>query len=204
MTTNVCILDYGSGNVRSVYNMMSQIVSQVTISNAAQDVRSATHLILPGVGAFGASMEKIQKKLPLKELKEEIFTKKKPFLGICVGMQVLAETGHEFGEHKVLGWIEGTVRKLNSGNLPLPHMGWNEVTIQKQSPILKRFPHNPDFYFVHSYVFEVKHDKDIVGTTLYHENFCSVLFRGNIFGVQFHPEKSQKVGKILLENFIHI
>lgn len=204
MNTYLCILDYGSGNVRSVYNLVSQLVPNTIISNEKRDIQRATHIILPGVGAFGASMEKIRAKIPLSTLEHEVFEKKKPFLGICVGMQVLADYGNEFGKHKGLGWIPGEVRKLEIEKLPLPHVGWNEVSVVQENPLTARFTRKPDFYFVHSYIFEPKKQNVILAETTYGETFCSIIGINNIYGVQFHPEKSQTAGKILLENFVHL
>lgn len=198
----VCILDYGSGNVKSVHNMVLSVTQNVKVSNEPQDIKEATHLILPGVGAFKTSMDKIHKSIPLDMLKEEVFSKRKPFLGICVGMQVLADKGFEFEEAPGLGWIAGEVVKLDSGDLPLPHVGWNNVSIIRECPLTKRFSENQDFYFVHSFVFRTKNLQDVAGETNYGENFVSIINKDNIYGVQFHPEKSQKAGKILLENFL--
>ncbi|GIK83860.1 MAG: imidazole glycerol phosphate synthase subunit HisH 1 [Patescibacteria group bacterium] len=200
----ICILDYGSGNVRSVFNIVSLIEKQVVISNEPKDIIDATHLILPGVGAFGSSMKKIQKNIPLELLKTAVFNQKKPFLGICVGMQVLADTGHEFGIHKGLGWIPGVVKVLSVDSLPLPHVGWNNIEVVKESVLTKHLPQNSDFYFVHSFCFEPKNEEVVVAHTNYGTDFCSILQKDNIYGVQFHPEKSQQTGKILLENFLRI
>jgi len=200
--TKVCILDYGCGNVRSVYNIFNTIAKDIVISNDEQIIKSATHIVLPGVGAFGASMEKIKSKIPLEVLEVEVLKNKKPFLGICVGMQVLLEKGYEFGEHGGLGWIKGEVVKLNSGGLVLPHIGWNGINIIKPSGLLEQFENNQDFYFVHSYIVKEKNSEDVIAKTHYGEDFCSIINRDNIFGVQFHPEKSQKSGKLLLRNFL--
>ena len=146
----VCILDYKSGNVQSVFNMMLTLTPKVVISNRIKDIISATHIVLPGVGAFGSSMKKIKNKIPLSVLEKEVFKKNKPFLGICVGMQVLAERGYEFGEHKGLGWIPGSVEKMDVSNLPLPHIGWNNISIVQKTPLIEQLDNNQDFYFVHS------------------------------------------------------
>lgn len=204
MNNNICILDYGSGNVRSVYNMVSLLFPQVTISNEPAAIQAATHLILPGVGAFKASMEKINKKIPVKVLENEVFKIKKPFLGICVGMQVLADTGHEFEDYPGLGWIKGDVRKIDTGNLPLPHVGWNNTTIVRENRLVNNVTNNFDFYFVHSYAFFPRDPKTIIATTKYGQEFCTIVSKDNIFGVQFHPEKSQQAGKVVLENFLSI
>lgn len=199
----VCILDYGSGNVRSVFNIFKKLLDDVLISNKQEDIKKSTHLILPGVGAFGASMEKIQKLIPLKIVEDCVFVDRKPFLGICVGMQVLADIGYEFGEHKGLGWISGNVRKLEAGQLPLPHIGWNDIKVLKSSPIAEGLKQN-DFYFIHSFVFEAKDKENIIGVANYGEEFVAIVSKDNIYGVQFHPEKSQKSGMRLLNNFLSI
>jgi glutamine amidotransferase len=199
---NVCILDYGSGNVKSVYNLLASITPSVRISNDAQDIRDASHLILPGVGAFGASMQKIRARIPLDIVHEDVFARGKPFLGICVGMQVLADKGYEFGEHDGLGWIAGSVDRLRSEPHPLPHIGWNSIEIRQPSALLARFETNQDFYFVHSFAFRPADDGAVVAATSYGETFCSIIRRDNIAGVQFHPEKSQRAGRILIESFL--
>ncbi len=200
----VCVLDYGSGNVRSVFNLLSLLAPNVKVSNDKSVLKDATHIILPGVGSFGAAMEKIHKNIPMDELKEQVLHHKKPFLGICVGMQVLADKGYEFGEHAGLGWIPGVVEKLEAPNLPVPHIGWNDVKVQKPSPLLERFGLSLDLYFVHSFAFKPRSDAHVLATTEYGQEFCSVIGNENIFGVQFHPEKSQKAGKLILNNFLSL
>ena len=196
----VCILDYGSGNVGSVYNLLNRLNYKIKISNESSDIKNSSHLILPGVGAFGDSIEKIKSKIPVDLLKDEVCSKKKPFLGICVGMQVLADKGYEFGENDGLGWIKGTVKKLNAKILP--HIGWNNIEIKKKSPIFLNLDNLKDYYFVNSYAF-VAHDKSLViSETNYNVNFCSAIQKDNIFGVQFHPEKSHKVGELIIHNFL--
>lgn len=200
----VCILDYGSGNVRSVYNVVSYLKYDVSVSNHADDIRAATHIILPGVGAFGAAMERIKASIPLDVLETEVKKNRKPFLGICVGMQVLAEKGFEHGEHPGLGWIKGNVIKLQPKGMPLPHIGWNDVVLKSASPLYRNFAGIRDFYFVHSYALEPA-DKGLSATeTEYGGPFCSSVQDGNIHGVQFHPEKSQKAGQLLLKNFFEL
>ncbi len=200
----ICILNYGSGNVQSVLNIFSTITDNVVVSNKISDISSATHIVLPGVGAFGASMKKIKSNIPFNILEKEVLINKKPFLGICVGLQILADKGFEFGEHDGFGWIHGTVEKIDSKDLPLPHVGWNSIRLIKNSPLLKGFKDNQDFYFVHSYAFRAKNVESIIAKTEYGEDFISIISKDNIFGVQFHPEKSQKAGKVLLENFVNI
>jgi glutamine amidotransferase len=199
----VCILDYGSGNVRSVYNQVLTRTETAVISNSAEAIRDATHLILPGVGAFGEAMKCIRRLLPLDVVADEVLKKGKPFLGICVGMQVLATTGSELGEHRGLGWIPGTVVQIASRGLRIPHVGWNDLVRSAPHPLFADIPRDVDFYFVHSYVMCPDDNDDVLASTVYGEEFCSVVGHKNIFGVQFHPEKSQAPGGKLIENFLN-
>jgi imidazole glycerol-phosphate synthase subunit HisH len=200
---NVCILNYGSGNVRSVYNMFHTLHEAVKVSNDPGDIRRASHLVLPGVGAFGAAMEKIRATIDLPVLQEAVFEHRVPFLGICVGMQVLAEEGQEHGTHKGLGWISGTVRRLDAGTLCLPHVGWNDFTsVREGDLLLDGIDPATDFYYVHSYYFDVAAPQMVIATCNYGMEFPSVVNRDNIYGVQFHPEKSQHAGIKLLKNFL--
>ncbi len=198
----VCILDYGSGNVQSVYNLFTAITNNVIISNEEKDITDATHLVFPGVGAFGTTMEKVRKTLPLAALEKAVKVHKKPFLGICVGMQVLATRGFEFGEHEGLDWIPGEVHQLKAGTLPLPHVGWNDISLQKSDPLLAGLEKHNDFYFVHKYAFIPQEQNTIVATASYGCDFCSIIRNDNIMGVQFHPEKSQQAGKKIAINFL--
>ncbi len=200
--SSVCILDYGSGNVKSVFNLFSPLAQRTVISNDPADIERATHIVLPGVGAFGAAMRKIGVSLPLAVLEQIVLREKRPFLGICVGMQVLATRGQEFGEFAGLGWIEGSVEKVLCQDLPLPHVGWNNASRKRESPLFAGLGDDPDFYFVHSYALRPNDPQVIVATTSYGEEFCSAVQRENIFGVQFHPEKSQRAGLHLAKSFL--
>ena len=202
MTSKICILDYGSGNVASVYNMVSRL-SSATISNNVSDLENANHIILPGVGSFGASIAKIREKIPLDTL-FSVLERGKPFLGICVGMQVLAEFGSEFGKYEGLSLIPGTVDELNSVSEKIPHIGWNNIQIQQNHPLINGITEKDDFYFVHSFALNPSDPKMNIATTNYGVNFTSVIARENIMGVQFHPEKSQTSGLKVLTNFLGI
>ena len=202
MITKVCILDYGSGNVTSVSNMVSRF-SEAKISNAPKDIQEATHLILPGVGSFGGAMEKILDSIPIDILRKSI-DNGKPFLGICVGMQVLAVTGMEFGTHQGLGLLPGIVRELDPESNRLPHIGWNNLLVSKPHKLLAGITNEDDFYFVHSYVFGDLSDEYVLATTEYGSIFPSVVAKDNVMGTQFHPEKSQSSGIVLVKNFLNI
>ena len=196
----VCILDYGSGNVRSVQNLLQHLKVKSTISNKNSVIQKSTHIILPGVGAFGESIKKLKKKIDLKFLEKQVLINKKPFLGICVGMQLLADIGEEFGIHSGLGWIKGKVVKIKSKILP--HIGWNEINIKKKNIIFNEL-NEKDFYFVNSFHFNVKDKNLILANTQYGNRFCSVVNKENIYVVQFHPEKSQNNGKQIIKNFLN-
>jgi imidazole glycerol-phosphate synthase subunit HisH len=202
MDKRVCIVDYGSGNIRSVFNIFRNIHTNIKVSNCVEDINRATHIVLPGVGAFKTAMDKLEALPAFKALAHNVLNEKKKFLGICVGMQILADKGYEHGEHDGLGWIPGVVKKLNTQGLYLPHVGWNNFLTMKDTPLLSGITADMDFYYVHSYYFEPSDTKHSMATCDYGMEFTSVVNKDNIYGVQFHPEKSQKVGKRLLENFL--
>lgn len=204
MKPAVCILDYGAGNIGSVTALLKTICDDVTVSREKHDICRATHFILPGVGAFTACMNKIKDLLPLEAIHHQVYHFKKPFLGICVGMQVLADKGYEFGEHEGLGWIGGIVERLDSNGLPLPHMGWNDASVTRDNPLLPSTSVHRDFYFANSFAYREHTCTDIVAKTRYGIDFPSIIQKNNIFGVQFHPEKSQLAGRQLIQNFLSI
>ncbi len=197
---DICILDYGSGNVKSVYNAFSK-VANCKVSNARKDISNSSHLVLPGVGAYKISMERIRATIPLDLLLEQI-ENGKPFLGICVGMQVMSKSGIEFESAEGLGVIPGSVSKLNSLHLPLPHVGWNNLVEIGNHPITQGISNDDDFYFVHSYGYTAIPDEFIIAKTNYGKDFPSIISSRNAIGVQFHPEKSQKSGYRIIENFV--
>jgi imidazole glycerol-phosphate synthase subunit HisH len=200
----ICILDYGSGNVSSVYNVLRYLDYDVTISNRSEDIKNSSHIILPGVGAFGAAMDKIMREIPFDVLEDEVLGCGKPFLGICVGMQVLADRGVEFGDHKGFGWLSGVVDRIDPKDHPLPHIGWNEVILRREAPLFTKVGDHRDFYFVHSYALFADSEDDVLGETEYGGTFISAVCKDNIHGVQFHPEKSQRAGQLLLTNFCNM
>jgi len=201
----IVIIDYGSGNLRSVDKAFERVCGQgnVMVSSNPDDLAKATHIVLPGVGAFGDCAAGLRAIKGMEaELNKQVIENKKPFLGICVGMQLLADTGLEYGEHKGLGWIKGVVKKIEPEDktLPIPHMGWNSLDIIKDSKLMKGV--EGDVYFVHSYAMECAEKNNVVATTTYGSAATAVVEKGNIYGVQFHPEKSQKTGLQILENFV--
>ena len=202
-TKRVCILDYGSGNVASVKNAFDRLEVQNKVSNEIFDLSEATHLVLPGVGAFATSMEKILGTLPIDFMINQI-EKGKPFLGICVGMQVLAQEGFEYGVHKGLGLILNSKVIELPQNVAKPHVGWNSITIQKHHDILNGISNDSDFYFVHSYFVTKIDDSNLIASCDYGVKFPAVFAKDNLIGVQFHPEKSQNNGDKLLRNFVEL
>jgi glutamine amidotransferase len=207
--TRIVIIDYGSGNLKSVYNAifsLNQLNCEVVISQNSEDLVLATHIILPGVGAFGDCMDGISR-IPnlINKIKEHIISK--PFLGICVGMQLLADFGYENGKRSGLGFIRGEIKKLNSDNnlLKIPHIGWNDLQIVGEHKILNGIKNEDHAYFVHSYYFDNIDSKNILATCKYGSNIIpAIINKGNIFATQFHPEKSSGAGLRFLENFIKL
>ncbi len=204
----ITIIDYGSGNVLSAQKSFIKIAkdnnieAKVLISKKLNDVKNSTHIVLPGQGAFSTCMNGLKKTDGLvDEICEFALIKKKPFLGICVGMQMLAKMSEERGPHEGLGWIDGKIKKLSVDNLKLPHMGWNMVlpTNSKYNNLIST---KDDYYFVHSYYFDCADRDNILAETKYGINFASIIGKENIYGVQFHPEKSSSQGLNLLKEFI--
>ncbi len=203
MTKTVAIIDYGMGNVGSVVNALAFLRVPVLVTRDAQEIRRASHIILPGVGAFGEGIHNLQK-FGLIPILQEAVGMGKPFLGICLGMQLLASSGEEGGVHEGLGFIPGRVRRfqVDEAKVRIPHIGWNDVSPKGNAFLFKNV--SPlIFYFVHSFHL-VPQDKDVVSATCnYGEEFVVAVEKGSVFGVQFHPEKSQKSGLAVLTNFLN-
>jgi glutamine amidotransferase len=205
----IIILDYGAGNLQSAAKAVEQVASasdHVQVTSDPEAVASASHIILPGVGAFADCMAGLQA-LPgmVDALKEAVLVKQKPFLGICVGMQLLASKGYEHGVHEGLSWLDAEVHPLVSTDpeIKIPHMGWNTLHLRTRNhPLLKDIPDESHAYFVHSYAMRCKDKSNILATTDHGQEIVAVVGKGNIFGTQFHPEKSQEMGLKLLSNFI--
>lgn len=204
----IIIIDYGSGNVASVYNALRNIDSNclIEITNNESELKSSTHIILPGVGAFNDCMQGLRQQPNfLSELRKQVIKEKKPFLGICVGMQVLASIGFENGEHQGLNFINGRVEKLAEENLKIPHMGWNELMIKNNKhPLLKNIVQGDHFYFANSYHFICQNENNVLAQVQYGSNkINAIIAKENIVGAQFHPEKSAEKGLEFLKNFIN-
>ena len=198
----VVIIDYGMGNLFSVKNALESLGAEVLISKNPEDLKNADQIILPGVGAFPDGMKNLKALGIIPALEEEVLENKKPFLGICLGMQLLASAGEEYGLTPGLSWIKGRVRKFDvMDGLKIPHIGWNDVSSFPGAKLFNGID-SSIFYFVHSY-FMVPENSGVVSASCeYGEKFAASVEAGNIFGVQFHPEKSQKSGLKLLKNFL--
>ena len=195
------IIDYGMGNLRSVSNALDYIGIDAEIITEAASVAQYDRVILPGVGAFALAMKNLREKGFEPAILSHVLSGK-PFLGICLGMQLLASRGVESGETQGLNLIGGDVIAMDlPREFPIPHVGWNSVELQRPHPIFEGIKKNIDYYFVHSYHFANATDQDVLGITDYGSPFVSVVARDNVVGVQFHPEKSQQGGLALLENF---
>ena len=212
MAERAAIIDYGSGNLRSVEKALQRAAAErglavtVAVTDEPSAVAGADRIVLPGVGAFAACAEALAA-VPgmISALEHVVLVEKRPFLGICVGMQLMAEKGLEFGETPGLGWIPGHVRRLapDDASLRVPHTGWNTVRARSPHPALAALDHHPqDFYFVHSYHFVAENDAHILGVADYGERIAAIVGRDNMIGVQFHPEKSQSAGLALLGDFL--
>ncbi|WP_440619164.1 imidazole glycerol phosphate synthase subunit HisH [Candidatus Pelagibacter sp. HIMB1493] len=207
---NVTIVDYNSGNISSVINSFNEVAKDkvnIEVTSDLNKIKSSDKVVLPGQGSFKSCVDALNNIDGLADaLNEFVTNNKKPLLGICVGLQMFADIGYEEIETKGLGWISGKVSKIDNqyGKFKLPHIGWNEIDIKKDSKIFKGIENKSHMYFVHSYEF-VPEDKNVISaTTNYSSNIVCSVEKENIFGTQFHPEKSDKIGLKIIENFIKI
>jgi glutamine amidotransferase len=200
----IVIIDYGLGNIGSAYNMIKRAGGNAIITSDKDKILKSKKVLLPGVGSFDSGMQNLIEKGLVDVIKEFLNFDENYLLGICLGMQLLFEKSEE-GNLNGLDLIKGHVAKFNEDNLniKIPHMGWNTIDIKKESPLLDSMS-NSRFYFVHSYYVNCKNDSDIVATTKYGIDFTSIVNNKNVFGAQFHPEKSHKFGLQLISNFIQL
>ncbi|HAR62792.1 MAG TPA: imidazole glycerol phosphate synthase subunit HisH [Candidatus Margulisbacteria bacterium] len=205
----IAIIDYGMGNVHSVSNVVNYFGEEACITNDPQVISQASHLILPGVGAFSSAMENINSLLLKGVLFKEVIQKGKPFLGICLGLQLLATHSYENGIFDGFGWIDGEIKKIEVKEsdtlVKLPHMGWNDINITRQHACFDKLYdiEGLSFYFVHSYYMNVFNEMYLAATCDYGIEFPAVIIKDNIIATQFHPEKSQDNGLQLMENFLN-
>ncbi len=200
------IVDYGLGNLASVAGAIEYLDFEPVITSDPETLCQCSKIILPGVGAFGDGMENLRARGLLQPLNYIALEKKKPILGICLGFQLIARNSPEFGSHAGLGWFDTDVVSLNPlvGNLNVPHVGWNEVKQCADCILFKGIPDSALFYFVHSFALEPSDKEGIMGTCHYGIDFPAVIQKNNIFATQFHPEKSQRYGLLLLKNFLEL
>jgi len=198
----IVIIDYGLGNLMSLLYKFKKIGINATVSSNEKEIENAEKLILPGVGHFAKGIENLKKYNLIPVLNRKVFEEKTPILGICLGMQLLTQRSEE-GHVEGLGWVDAETKRFSLNGLKIPHMGWNTVEIKRENVLFKDIE-NPRFYFVHSYHVCCKDENDILATTNYGYDFASALNRENIYGVQFHPEKSHKSGIKLLKNFVEV
>lgn len=206
MAVKISIVDYGMGNLNSIQKSFNKLKVITTITSNPNEIKNADKIILPGVGHFGKAIENLNNLNLTEPLSEAVLVKQKPILGICLGMQLFANYSEE-GNAKGLGWIDGNVEKFKTSDTlkyKIPHMGWNQISISKKSALLNDIPNLSEFYFVHSYHFINKDNQDKLCETNYEYAFTSAIEKNNIFGVQFHPEKSHDAGQLLLKNFIEL
>ena len=207
---NITIVDYKSGNISSVINSFNEVAKdkvKVEVTSDINKIKSSDKVVLPGQGSFKSCVDGLNNISGLIDaLNEFAINSQKPLLGICVGLQMFADIGYEETETKGLGWISGKVSKIDNqnGKYKLPHIGWNQINIVKESMIFKNIENNSHMYFVHSYEF-IPNDKNVISaTTDYSSNIVCAVEKENIFGTQFHPEKSDKIGLKIIDNFIKL
>jgi len=209
---SIAVIDYGSGNLRSVAKALeaaaenSNTNSKIVVTSDVKLIKQSDKIVLPGQGSFRDCYLGIKKISGLNEaLNELVLGKKKPILGICVGMQLFAKTGYESQETKGFGWIDAEVKKINNINkkIKLPHTGWNEIELKNDCFLFSNIKNKSHFYFVHSYEFITKEKEHVTATTNYNGSIIASIVKDNIVGTQFHPEKSQKNGLVILENFLN-
>ena len=207
---NVTIVDYNSGNISSVINSFKEVAQNkvnIEVTSDLNKIKSSDKVVLPGQGSFKSCVDALNNIEGLvNTLNEFAINQKKPLLGICVGLQMFADIGYEETETKGLGWMPGKVSKINNqdGKYKLPHIGWNQINIVKESKIFKNIDNNSHMYFVHSYEF-IPSDKNVISaTTDYSTNIVCSVEKENLFGTQFHPEKSDKTGLQIIQNFINL
>jgi imidazole glycerol-phosphate synthase subunit HisH len=200
--SEIAIIDYGVGNLRSVEKGIEHVGGNCKVINSPDGLSTADKIVLPGVGAFGYAMDKLKQAGFIEPLKEMI-SKDVPLLGICLGKQLLVDASEESPDATGLGCISGKVVRFPEGE-KVPHIGWNQVSIVEETPLLRGVPDGSYFYFVHSYFAQPHDGSHVVATSDYGSKFPCIIAKGNVFGVQFHPEKSQEMGLLILKNYVEL
>lgn len=199
----IAVINYGLGNLASIKNMFRKLSIDAVITNDKQQIRDASKILLPGVGHFKKGMANLHETGLADILNEEVTIKGKPVLGICLGAQLMTKHSEE-GDENGLGWVDAVTIKFHRDKLdklPVPHMGWSDITLKNDCALWKDLPTDPRFYFVHAYHFSFKTDSEVTATCRYGYEFACAFQKGNVFGAQFHPEKSHKFGMKVLDNF---
>lgn len=202
----VAIINYNMGNIQSVVKKIQMLGHDYVVTHKSQEILAADKIVLPGVGHFGMAMDQLQKMDLIAPLNEAVQIHKKPVLGICLGMQLMADSSEE-GHVEGLGWISGAVKRFeieDKKQYKVPHIGWNQIEIEKMSPLMDQIPNHTEFYFVHAYYFSCHEPTDCLNTTHYEKKFVSAIEKNHIFGVQYHPEKSHVAGMQLFKNFLKL
>ncbi len=203
----ITIINYGSGNISAIGNIYERLKVPFKVANSPEEVIGAEKIILPGVGAFDETISMLDESGFRSILDKEVLENKVPVIGICVGMQILAKSSEE-GKLPGLGWIDGVVKKIDKSMLThkpkIPHLGWNSIEVIKKNKLYEGINEEEGFYFLHSYYFECNNESDVLSKTFYGKSFASSVNNNNIYGVQFHPEKSHSNGVQLLHNFSKI
>ncbi|MCB0696266.1 MAG: imidazole glycerol phosphate synthase subunit HisH [Chitinophagaceae bacterium] len=202
----VAIINYGLGNLTSIQNMFRRLGIDCVITNDENEIRNASRLLLPGVGHFKRGMSNLEESGLVGLLNELVIEQKKPILGICLGAQLMTKHSDE-GDVDGLGWVDAKTVKFDAAklnNLPVPHMGWTDIKVTRSCPLLEGIPDEPRYYFVHSYHFAFEEPSEVIATSVYGYEFACAFNKGNVYGAQFHPEKSHKFGMKVLENFSKI
>jgi glutamine amidotransferase len=198
----IAIIDYGVGNLRSVQRAFEHVGAEVTVTAHRETIESASAVVLPGVGAFGKAMSNLER-AGLVDVIRQVIAQGRPFLGICLGLQLLFEESEEMGQHKGLGIFGGRVKRFEV-DLKVPQIGWNQIHIQRTSSLLEGVADGSYVYFVHSYYVAPADPEIVLATTDYEIDYACIVGQGNVFGIQFHPEKSQAVGLRILRNFVSL
>jgi glutamine amidotransferase len=198
------IVDYGMGNLKSVFSAFEYIGSRVSICSHPEDLTQVDRIVIPGVGAIEQCIKKLKETGFADALHDHVLKQAKPTMGICLGMQVMCRISYEGGVHECLNWFDAEVVKLNPENpsMKVPNIGWNQTDYNRHNPMFKGLPELPDFYYVHSYHVRTTNPHEVAASYQYGERVTASIFRDNIFATQFHPEKSQDLGLMILENFV--